>query len=152
MASFSSSLSVCQHHILFYTICSHHMAKEHQLLFCCPLSQRHISPLACPIFISSDSFVLFSVQETFVILLHIHISQASIFFSIALFLVDVSQTIEYHRKDYCVYNSCFCLPNHVFFFHIFSRPCIATLPSVILLRISFSHLPSHSTKAPKKKN
>src|SRR6218665_2406837 len=39
---FSSSLSVCQHHILFHTICSHHMAKEHQLLVCCSLSQLNL--------------------------------------------------------------------------------------------------------------
>src|SRR6218665_1998335 len=87
MASFSSSLSVCQHHILFYTTCSHHMAKEHQLLFCCPLSQRHISPLACPIFISIDSFVLFSVQETLSILpyiLHRHQFSAPLLLSLSM--------------------------------------------------------------------
>src|SRR6218665_2345948 len=35
-----SSLAACQQHILFHTICSLHMAKEHHLLVCCPLSQR----------------------------------------------------------------------------------------------------------------
>src|SRR6218665_3955260 len=57
-------------------------------------------------------------------------------------------TIQYHRTDNCIHNSCFCLQTYVFV-HTFSRPCIATLPSVILPRI-FSNLPSHSTKAPQK--
>src|SRR6218665_1289959 len=83
--SFSSSLAACQHHILFHTVCSHHMAKEQHLLFCCDKS-----PLVPPISIRIDSFVVFSVQETLSLFLHIHIS-ASIFFSIALVFIHVSQ-------------------------------------------------------------
>src|SRR6218665_3263517 len=42
-ASLPSSLAACQHQILFHTVCSHHMAKELHLLFCCHLSQRQNS-------------------------------------------------------------------------------------------------------------
>src|SRR6218665_434939 len=42
---------------------------------------RDIYPLVCPVSISIDSFVVFSVRETLGILLQIHIPQASIFFS-----------------------------------------------------------------------
>src|SRR6218665_2492642 len=49
-----------------------------------------ISPLACPISICIDSFVLFSDQETLSICVQIHISQALHFFSITLVFVHVS--------------------------------------------------------------
>ena len=49
-----------------------------------------ISPLKCPISSSICSFVLFSVQGTLNILLQIHISHASIFFSSALVFVHAS--------------------------------------------------------------
>ena len=90
-ASFSFSLSVCQHHNLFHTmhlLSSHGQRTPTSILLLC---FSDISPLACPISISFDSFVLFSVQETISILLHIHISQASIVFSIAIVFVHVSQ-------------------------------------------------------------
>jgi len=54
-------------------------------IFCFPaLCLSDMSPLARVISISINSFVLFSVQETLSILLQIHISQTSIFFSSTL--------------------------------------------------------------------
>src|SRR6218665_2023070 len=58
-----SSLTACQHHVLIHTVCLHHMAKEHHLLFCCALS-RNKSPLTCPmISINIDSIRLFYSQS-----------------------------------------------------------------------------------------
>src|SRR6218665_1116646 len=83
-------------------------------------------------------------------LLCIHISQVSIFFSIhvSLVFVHVSQPYSITRKIIAFTIRVFVSKLKCLSFHIFSRPCIATLLSVILLRISFSHLPSHSTKVP----
>ena len=57
-------------------------------------------------------------------------------------------SIKYHRNDRCLH--VFVLKLTCLSFHVFSRPCITILTSVILLRIFFSHLSSHSTKTPKK--
>src|SRR6218665_730573 len=94
--------------------------------------------LACPISISIDSFVLFSVQETLSIFLHIHISQASILVSISLVFVHVSQPYSITGKIIAFTIRVFVCKLACLSFHIFSRPCIATFPSVILPRISFS--------------
>src|SRR6218665_2442785 len=65
---------------------------KNSILFCfAALCLSDKTPLACPISISIDSFVLFYVQETISIFLQVHISQASIFFSISLVFVHVSQ-------------------------------------------------------------
>src|SRR6218665_2270119 len=74
----------------------------------------------------------------------------SIFFSISLVFVHVSQPYSITGKVIAFTIRIFFCKLTCLSFHIFSRPCIATLSSVILLRISFSHPPSHSTKAPKK--
>src|SRR6218665_2405285 len=54
-------------------------------------------------------------------------------------------SIKYHLKDHCIYNSCFLSSSSRVnkSFHSSSRPCIATLPSTILLCSSFSHTPSN---------
>src|SRR6218665_3297391 len=50
------------------------MAKEYHRSVFAALCLSDISPLACPISINIDSFVLFSVQETLSIFLQIHVS------------------------------------------------------------------------------
>src|SRR6218665_1589140 len=96
-ASLPSSLAECQHHILFHTVWQRLLASYGQrtsssgLLPSVPATKLVFLVAACPISISIDSFILFSVQGTLSIFLPIHISQSSISFSISLAFVHVSQ-------------------------------------------------------------
>src|SRR5688572_1880795 len=109
-----------------------------------------ISPLRCPISSSICSFVLFSVQETLSILLQIHISHASIFFSSALVFVHASHPYSTTGIIIAFTILVFVSRLTALSFHIFSSPCIAPFPRVILRRISLSHPPSLSIVAPRK--
>src|SRR6218665_3570361 len=97
--------------ILFHTVCSHHMAKELHLLFCCPLSQRqnfsclsdlHQYLLVCPLLCPRDPWHLFPEPHFAGINFLLHFSC----------LCPCLATIQYHRKDNCIYNSCFCLQTY----------------------------------------
>ena len=108
------------------------------------LCLNDISPLKCPISSSICSFVLFSVQDTLSILLQIHISHASIFFSSALVFVHASHPYSTTGIIMAFTILVFVSRLTALSFHIFSKPCIAPFPRVILRRISLSHPPSLS--------
>ena len=126
MISFSrpSALITCPKNIIFCLVALCNNDKPPRVFLSC----------------SINSFLLLYVPATLSILLEIHISQASIFFSIAFVFVHVSQP---HCEDYCLYNSRFCQISHVFILQYFyyTVVCVATLPSVTLGRITSSHPP-----------
>src|SRR5688572_18393548 len=98
----------------------------------------------------TQSLVLFSVHDILSIFLHIHISQALIFFSI--FLVIVHDSLPYVIIGMIrALTSLFFVSILTFLsFHIFSMPFIAVFPNATLRLISRSHFPSLSITDPKK--
>src|SRR5688572_5453495 len=101
------------------------------IVFClAALCVSVISPLGCPISSSICSFVIFSVQEALSILLEIHISHASIFFSSALVFVHASHPYSTTGIIIAFTILVFVSRLTALSFHIFSSPCIAPFPRV----------------------
>src|ERR1700733_1992445 len=87
--SFSSSFSTCHHHFLSNPFDLMICPKNPSFLLiaiCC-----NVSSFSTPIFRRTSSFVFFSIHDILCIFLHIHISQALIFFSKFFVIVHVSQ-------------------------------------------------------------
>src|SRR5688572_26545387 len=107
------------------------------------------SSFSIPISMRTPSFVFFSIQDILSIFLHIHISQALIFFLRFFVIVHVSQPYSTVGKINALTSLFFVSILTCLSLHIFSRPIIAALPMATLRLISNSHLPSFSIIDPR---
>src|SRR6218665_1599269 len=111
---------------------------------CCSVSSSSI-----PISMRTLSLVFFSVHDILCIFLHIHISNALIFFSIFFVIVHVSQPHRTVGKINVLTILFFVSMLKCLSCHNFSNPIIVAFPIATLRFISLSHLPSFSTSDPR---